>query len=177
MSSCRFERQPGALSSVSCNHCILRLLDVQAVRPDMAAVSATTTTGGNLSSCFVAQVLCSLRCFLNICQTIAVLNGSFHCPNETIEQSVACSFLGEALRAVLVLEVRRATVTSTTPCERLPAHLPPGSSALRCSIRSQSGATALAVLGGPPSGAPLLLHLLCHHCSSADHGDARRLPR
>ncbi|KAK9844911.1 hypothetical protein WJX74_008601 [Apatococcus lobatus] len=73
------------------------------------------------------------------------------CGQPSLIDAHRLSFLGEALRAILVLEVRRATVTSTTPCERLPAHLPPGSSALRCSIRSQSGATSLAVLGGPPS--------------------------
>ncbi|DBB17102.1 TPA: hypothetical protein ACH3X3_014184 [Trebouxia sp. C0006] len=59
------------------------------------------------------------------------------------------SFLGEALRALLVLEVRQLTVTSQTPTHRMPAHLPAGCTAMRCEIQSASGACAQVVLGGP----------------------------
>ncbi|DBA79408.1 hypothetical protein WJX79_002219 [Trebouxia sp. C0005] len=59
------------------------------------------------------------------------------------------SFLGEALRAMLVLEVRQLTVTSQTPTHRVPAHLPAGCTALRCEIQSASGGCAKVVLGGP----------------------------
>ena len=63
-----------------------------------------------------------------------------------------CSFLGEALRAILVLEMRTLTVSSTAACERVPAHLPPGCTALRATLRSCSGAQATVVLGGPRNG-------------------------
>lgn len=63
-----------------------------------------------------------------------------------------CSFLGEALRAVLVLEMRTLTVTSASACARTPAHLPAGCTALRATLKSCSGAEATVVLGGPPNG-------------------------
>ena len=65
-----------------------------------------------------------------------------------------CSYLGEALRALLVLEVRQLALDGRQPCERVPAHLPAGAAAARCSVRSACGAHATVVLGGPPSGAP-----------------------
>lgn len=61
--------------------------------------------------------------------------------------------LGEALRALLVLEVRQARLAGRQACERTPAHLPPGCAALRCALRSASGAAASVVLGGPLPGA------------------------
>ncbi len=68
-----------------------------------------------------------------------------------------CSFLGEALRGLLVLEMRGLTVLEAVPCERTPAHLPPGSAALRCTIASASGAVFCVILGGPPHGKTFLL--------------------
>ena len=69
-----------------------------------------------------------------------------------IPVDLLCSFLGEALRAVLVLEMRTLTVTDTNTCERVPAHLPQGCTALRATLRSCSGAQATVVLGGPKNG-------------------------
>lgn len=66
------------------------------------------------------------------------------------------SYLGEALRALLVLEVRQLVLASHNPCERTPAHLPANATATRCSMRSASNAHATVVLGGPPQGVPLL---------------------
>ena len=63
-----------------------------------------------------------------------------------------CSYLGEALRALLVLEVRQLSLYSHSPCERTPAHLPTNATATRCSLRSASNAHATVVLGGPPQG-------------------------
>ena len=63
-----------------------------------------------------------------------------------------CSYVGEALRAMLVLEVRQLHVTSQAPTQRVPAHLPAGCTALRCEIQTASGAAAQAVLGGPQEG-------------------------
>ena len=62
------------------------------------------------------------------------------------------SYLGEALRALLVLEVRQLRLAGRHPCERTPAHLPEGATASRCSVRTASGAHATVVLGGPPNG-------------------------
>lgn len=53
---------------------------------------------------------------------------------------------------MLVLEMRTLSVLSTTTCERTPAHLPSGCTALRATLRSCSGAQATVVLGGPPNG-------------------------
>ena len=63
-----------------------------------------------------------------------------------------CSYVGEALRAMLVLEVRQLRVTSQAPTSRVPAHLPAGCTALRCEIQTASGAAAQVVLGGPQEG-------------------------
>ena len=64
----------------------------------------------------------------------------------------ACSYLGEALRALLVLEMRGLTVHNQQATERVPAHLPQGCTAVRCNVRSASGGHATVVLGGPPDG-------------------------
>ena len=74
------------------------------------------------------------------------------------------SFLGEALRAMLVLEVRQLTVTSQTPTLRVPAHLPAGCTALRCEIQSASGGCAQVVLGGPQEGVTLPTKAHCLSC-------------
>ena len=57
--------------------------------------------------------------------------------------------MGEALRAFLTTEARRAAVQKLVPCERTPEHLPPGCSALRCELLSFSGVPLTLVLGGP----------------------------
>ncbi|KAF6260727.1 hypothetical protein COO60DRAFT_1505165 [Scenedesmus sp. NREL 46B-D3] len=61
------------------------------------------------------------------------------------------SYLGEALRALLVLEVRRARLVSANPPTRLPSHLQEGCSALLCEVATSSGATVRVVLGGRPA--------------------------
>ena len=55
---------------------------------------------------------------------------------------------------MLILEVRQLTVTSQTPTQRVPAHLPAGCIAIRCEIQTASGACAQVVLGGPQEGMP-----------------------
>ena len=59
-------------------------------------------------------------------------------------------FLGEALRALLVLETRTATVTGSGPCPKTPMNLQAGSSAIRCEVKTSSGRQTVVVLGGPP---------------------------
>ncbi|CAD7704105.1 unnamed protein product [Ostreobium quekettii] len=61
------------------------------------------------------------------------------------------SYLGEALRALLLMEMRLLTVVHMAPCERVPSHLTNGCTAIRCDISSASGANAVVVLGGPPA--------------------------
>ena len=63
-----------------------------------------------------------------------------------------CSYLGELLRALLVLEVRQLTVVSQKPTQRIPAHLPSSSTAVCCHIQTACKAEAQVVLGGPPQG-------------------------
>ena len=65
------------------------------------------------------------------------------------------SFLGEALRGALVLDLRQLSVKGLEPCPRTPAHLPEGCTALKCSVTSSTGAEATVILGGPPDGDPL----------------------
>ena len=72
-------------------------------------------------------------------------------PRSRLSMS-ACSYLGEALRALLVLEMRGLTVHNQQATERVPAHLPQGCTAVRCNVRSASGGHATVVLGGPPDG-------------------------
>ncbi len=72
-------------------------------------------------------------------------------PTAFIARS-ACSYLGEALRAVLVLELRTCRVSGIMPCDRPPANLPEGCVAVRCHVRTTSGAATTVVLGGPASG-------------------------
>ncbi len=57
------------------------------------------------------------------------------------------------MRAVLVLELRTCRVSGVTPCDRTPANLPEGCAAVRCHVRTTSGAATTVVLGGPASGA------------------------
>ncbi len=56
------------------------------------------------------------------------------------------------MRALLVLELRTLRVTHTSRVDKLPAHLPMGSSALRCEVQTASIASVAVVLGGPPDG-------------------------
>ena len=51
-----------------------------------------------------------------------------------------------------MLEVRQLTVTGQRPTQRVPAHLPPGCSAVCCDFSTPNGATAQVVLGGPLEG-------------------------
>ncbi|GLI68742.1 hypothetical protein VaNZ11_013233 [Volvox africanus] len=61
------------------------------------------------------------------------------------------SFLGEALRALLVMEVRGLKLVSRAPLEKLPRTLPGGCQAVRCQYLTCSGAKGSVVLGAPPS--------------------------
>jgi len=54
---------------------------------------------------------------------------------------------------VLVLELRTCRVSGIMPCDRPPANLPEGCVAVRCHVRTTSGAATTVVLGGPASGA------------------------
>ncbi|GFH16869.1 uncharacterized protein HaLaN_13381 [Haematococcus lacustris] len=71
--------------------------------------------------------------------------------NSCLIDGQKLSYLGEALRALLVLEMRGLTLLSTLPCAKTPANLPVGCSALRCEVRTVSGAQVTAILGGQPS--------------------------
>lgn len=61
------------------------------------------------------------------------------------------SYMGEALRALLVLEARRVRLVSCSPPAAPPSHLYEGCQALRCEVQTASGARLVVVLGGPPS--------------------------
>lgn len=63
------------------------------------------------------------------------------------------SYLGEALRALLVVEARSLRLEGMTPTNRVPGHLPRSCGALHCDVRTESGATTRVVLGGPGEGA------------------------
>eukprot|EP00878_Enallax_costatus_P013328 GHUV01013934.1.p1 GENE.GHUV01013934.1~~GHUV01013934.1.p1 ORF type:complete len:645 (+),score=183.34 GHUV01013934.1:126-2060(+) len=71
------------------------------------------------------------------------------------------SYLGEALRALLVIEARQARLVSTSVPERPPSHLQEGCTALRCQVATSSGAIVRVVLGGRPS--VLASHQLVEH--------------
>eukprot|EP00775_Hariotina_reticulata_P011312 gene11312-11462_t len=60
------------------------------------------------------------------------------------------SYLGEALRALLVLEVRRARLVSAAPPQRLPSHLQEGCTALRtaAALEIAVGVTGQGHVGG-----------------------------
>ncbi|KAJ9510596.1 hypothetical protein QJQ45_027480 [Haematococcus lacustris] len=81
--------------------------------------------------------------------------------NSCLIDGQKLSYLGEALRALLVLEMRGLTLLSTLPCAKTPANLPVGCSALRCEVRTVSGAQVTAILGGQPS--VLQNHALVEH--------------
>ncbi|EFJ44779.1 hypothetical protein VOLCADRAFT_121257 [Volvox carteri f. nagariensis] len=61
------------------------------------------------------------------------------------------SSLGEALRALLVMEVRTLKLVSLGAVDSLPRNLPAGSRAVRCQFLTASGVSAGVVLGTPPS--------------------------
>ncbi|GIL72466.1 hypothetical protein Vretimale_4182 [Volvox reticuliferus] len=71
-------------------------------------------------------------------------------PSALID-STRLSFLGEALRALLVMEVRGLKLVSRTPLAKLPRTLPGGCQAVRCQYMTCSGAKGSVVLGAPPS--------------------------
>ncbi|KAL3134023.1 hypothetical protein ABBQ32_008457 [Trebouxia sp. C0010 RCD-2024] len=71
------------------------------------------------------------------------------CGQASLIQPNRLSYLGETLRAVLVLEVRQLTVLSQKPTQRIPAHLPSGCTAICCQIQTAGKAQAQVVLGGP----------------------------
>ena len=50
---------------------------------------------------------------------------------------------------MLAVEVRGLEVLQLAPCDRAPAHLPHGSGAMRCEVRSTGGAHCTVTLGGP----------------------------
>jgi hypothetical protein len=50
---------------------------------------------------------------------------------------------------VLASEASRLDLLELQAVERTPGHLPPGAAAVRCEVRTPSGATCTVVLGGP----------------------------
>lgn len=72
------------------------------------------------------------------------------CGGSSLIDSHKLSFLGEALRALLIMETRNTTLVNTSSCARLPVNLAAGCAALRCEIRTSSGRPAVVVLGGQP---------------------------
>ncbi|GAX77467.1 hypothetical protein CEUSTIGMA_g4911.t1 [Chlamydomonas eustigma] len=72
------------------------------------------------------------------------------CGGSSLVDSHRLSFLGEALRALLVLETRNARLVSTTPCAKVPVNLAAGCAATKCELRTASGRTTTAILGGQP---------------------------
>ena len=65
---------------------------------------------------------------------------------------IACRALGLGVRAFLVKEMRCLSLQSSEPCAKAPAHLPPGSAAVRCTVRTSSGTAVDVVLGGHAEG-------------------------
>lgn len=73
------------------------------------------------------------------------------CGGQPLIDSHRLSFLGEALRALLVMELRQLTLVDVQPCGRPAAssHLPPScQEGVRCELRTASGATTAVVLAG-----------------------------
>lgn len=62
------------------------------------------------------------------------------------------SYLGEALRALLVFEARTARVVAMHAPDKRPAYLPAGCEAVRASLRTASGARISVIMGAPPDG-------------------------
>jgi hypothetical protein len=62
------------------------------------------------------------------------------------------SYLGEALRALLVVEARTARVVAMHAPDKRPAYLPAGCEAVRASLRTASGARICVIMGAPPDG-------------------------
>ncbi|KFM25586.1 hypothetical protein F751_0613 [Auxenochlorella protothecoides] len=75
----------------------------------------------------------------------------------------ALGLVCEALRGLLTVEARRATLAGVARLERAPPHLPPGSVALRVQLLSASRAPLTVVVAGPPrvlEDGALLAHAL-----------------
>lgn len=73
------------------------------------------------------------------------------CGRSAMIDAQRLSFLGEALRALLVMETRSLRLMATEPCLRAPAHLPPGCVALRCSVHTPGGAELSVIIGAQPA--------------------------
>lgn len=83
------------------------------------------------------------------------------CGGSSLIDPARLSFLGEALRALLVLEARALQVLSLEPLAKVPANLPAGCLAVKCLFVTTSGAAGAVVLGAPES---VLAHkLLVQH--------------
>lgn len=63
-------------------------------------------------------------------------------------RSAICS----AVKVLLAMEMRQLKVPTFEQSKRLPGGLGTGQTAIRCTIRSTSGATTSAVLAGPAEG-------------------------
>ncbi|KAG1655243.1 hypothetical protein FOA52_007975 [Chlamydomonas sp. UWO 241] len=70
--------------------------------------------------------------------------------NASLVDSHKLTFLGEALRALLIMETRTVTLVSTSLCTKVPVNLASGCGAIRCELRTASGRSAVVVLGGQP---------------------------
>eukprot|EP00798_Chlamydomonas_sp_ICE-L_P000459 gene459-1865_t len=72
------------------------------------------------------------------------------CGGSDLIESAKLSYMGEAMRALLVMEMRSVKLLTTTPSVKVPANLPDGCSALRCEVKTGSGRSATIILGGQP---------------------------
>lgn len=89
------------------------------------------------------------------CTAVRVTRETPCCPRLRVTPSSPTAppplhrFLGEALRALLTLEVRQLEVVQLVQQDHPPAQLPGGAAAVRCEVRTPGGATATVTLGGP----------------------------
>ncbi|KAL6767970.1 CGL156 [Auxenochlorella protothecoides x Auxenochlorella symbiontica] len=91
----------------------------------------------------------------------------------------ALGLVCEALRGLLTVEARRATLAGVARLERAPPHLPPGSVALRVQLLSASRAPLTVVVAGPPrvlEDGALLAHALRAALVADAHSLQLKLP-
>ena len=121
--------------------------------PDCATLTVLLDDG---SVCNVHNLLWSLQLGPSTDCDIKLL----HLQNVLRLHSQCYRYLGESLRALLVLEVRQLKVTAQKPTQRVPAHLSPGCTAVCFEFSTPNGAIAQVVLGGPLEGTP---EVPCHN--------------
>ena len=139
---------PGSCWAMTVTASLCRLYVMQTSAVSLAHASSADTC----SILWRGLTLAASWCLMHPCTLPSLTTTAFLLSLRSWLSLSVCSYLGEALRALLVLEMRSLTVHNQQATERVPAHLPQGCTAVRCNVRSASGGHATVVLGGPPDG-------------------------